>query len=183
MLRSLGCNDRGIQHAIARFLAASTPEYDTKSLTFETETSNGKGGGNCLPKDIFDRVAADPAAATKSEARKPSFARKFRTSATASRNPSDESYWRPAEPKKQQTDRPSNYDTLIRAGFPARRLTVRSCCFLSLADPASFVVVAVFRLRHMRSSFGSRGGLDPKPAKLYWEELRTSGPKAKYTMA
>jgi len=53
MLRSLGCDDRGIQRAIARFLSASTPEYGTKTLTFVIGASDGTGG-NCLPKSVLD---------------------------------------------------------------------------------------------------------------------------------
>jgi hypothetical protein len=40
MLRSLGCNDRGIQHAMARFLSASAPEYGTKTLVVDIGTSD-----------------------------------------------------------------------------------------------------------------------------------------------
>jgi hypothetical protein len=57
MLRSLGCDDRGIQRAMAWFLSVSTPEYDSKTRTFVIGASDGKGR-NCLPKDIFDQDAA-----------------------------------------------------------------------------------------------------------------------------
>ena len=49
MLQSLGCDERGIQRAAARFLSASTPEYDTKTLAFLIGTADGKGG-NCPPE-------------------------------------------------------------------------------------------------------------------------------------
>jgi hypothetical protein len=62
MLKGLGCDDRSIQRAMARFLSASTPKYDNRTLEFEIGTPDGKDG-NCLPQDIFDRVAAEPAAA------------------------------------------------------------------------------------------------------------------------
>jgi hypothetical protein len=63
MLRSLGCDERGIQRTAARFLSASTAEYDTKSLTVVIGASDVGKGGNCLPKDIFDEVAAETQAA------------------------------------------------------------------------------------------------------------------------
>jgi len=64
MLRSLGCDDRGIQRAMALFLAASTPEYNNKTLTFEVATP-GQKGKDCLREDIFDQVAAEAGAAAK----------------------------------------------------------------------------------------------------------------------
>ncbi len=65
MLRSLSCDDRSVQRAMARFLSASTPGYDNKTLTFVIGTS-GKKAGDCLAKDIFDKVTAEAGAAAKS---------------------------------------------------------------------------------------------------------------------
>jgi hypothetical protein len=64
MLRSLGCDDRAIQRAVALFLSASTPEYNEKTLTFGIGVSGGKNG-DCLPQDIFDKVTAEARAAAK----------------------------------------------------------------------------------------------------------------------
>jgi IS5 family transposase len=62
MLWSLGCDDRSIQRATARFLSASTPEYDNKTLAFGIRISGEKGRDCGLPKDIFDQVATKDAA-------------------------------------------------------------------------------------------------------------------------
>ncbi len=67
ILRSLGCDELGIQRATARFLSASTPEYEDKGLTFVIGASEAGKGGNCLPKDIFDEVAATRGAALPSQ--------------------------------------------------------------------------------------------------------------------
>jgi hypothetical protein len=64
MLRSLGCDDRSIQRAMARLLSASTPEYNEKTLTFGLGVSGGKNG-DCLPQDIFDKVTAEARATAK----------------------------------------------------------------------------------------------------------------------
>lgn len=59
MLRSLNCDDRSIQRAMARFLSASTPEYNNKTLTFAIGTA-GEKQEDCLPKeDIFDQIATN----------------------------------------------------------------------------------------------------------------------------
>ena len=65
MLRSVGCDDRSIQRAMALFLSASKPEYNKKTLIFDIRSSGGKGA-DCLPKgDIFDQLAADQKASPK----------------------------------------------------------------------------------------------------------------------
>lgn len=57
MLRSLGCTEDGIQHAMARFLFASTTGRDAKTLAFVI-ASPGSDSGSCPARDIFDRIAA-----------------------------------------------------------------------------------------------------------------------------
>jgi len=64
MLRSLGCDDRAIQRAVALFLSASAPDYNEKTLTFGLGVSDGKNE-DCLPQDIFDKVTAEARAAGK----------------------------------------------------------------------------------------------------------------------
>ena len=71
MLRSLGCDGRAIQRAVALFLSASAPEYNEKTLTFGIGASDGKNG-HCLPQDIFDKVEAGVAAKTGSAPQKAS---------------------------------------------------------------------------------------------------------------
>jgi hypothetical protein len=56
MLSSLGCNDDGIKNVMARFLSASTPMHDEKTLAFLVPISD-RESGSCPPSDIFDRVA------------------------------------------------------------------------------------------------------------------------------
>jgi hypothetical protein len=61
ILRNLGCDDLSVQRATARFLSASTPEYENKTLRFSVGRSGGKGG-DCSPKDIkdiFDQLATN----------------------------------------------------------------------------------------------------------------------------
>jgi hypothetical protein len=57
MLRTLGCDDHSLQQATARFLSASTPEYDDKTLSFGIGFSGEKSRG-CALEDIFDKVSA-----------------------------------------------------------------------------------------------------------------------------
>lgn len=73
MLRSLDGDDRSVQHAIARFLSASTPEYNNKTLTFEIGTT-GEKHGDCLTKeDIFDQIASNAKAPKGTLAPPPGF--------------------------------------------------------------------------------------------------------------
>jgi hypothetical protein len=99
MLRSLGCDDRGIQRAMALFLSASTPEDPNKNLTFEVGTTGEKPGG-CVPKeDIFDQVGANTAPPLQAPAPPPGFTvdvpieKDFEKWRAAGKNPSQKVKW------------------------------------------------------------------------------------------
>lgn len=73
MLRSLNCDDRSVQRAMARFLSASTPEYNNKTLTFAIGTA-GEKQEDCPPKeDIFDQIATNTKAPKGTLAPPPGF--------------------------------------------------------------------------------------------------------------
>jgi hypothetical protein len=109
MLRSLGCDESAVHSAVARFLSMSAPEYEDKTVTLEVGPSDEKGG-DCLPKDIFDRVGAEAAVATKSSANPPldfsSIAEPLPSQAVPSTMP--------AAPKKQQLPRLTLNDVEVR---------------------------------------------------------------------